>query len=374
MKISFLSVFPPYRGGIAQHSSQLKKYLSEKHQVQTINFKKLYPNIFFPGKNQFSDSSSIQGKRILSSINIITWFRTLRVIKKFKPDIFIFKFWNPFFVPCLYFILKGLKSNKQTKIIMVCDNIKPHESFPFSNFLIKKITRLVDGFIVQSSIVESELKTFINNPKYLKRFHPIYDNYPEKLDLKKARSKIKISHSKVILFFGLVRAYKGLDILLKSIKNIFKKNKDIMLLIVGESYEDENKYKKLILESGFQDRVIWINKFVSDNDVSLYFSAADLVVLPYKSASQSGVVPLAYNYEKPVVTSDLKSLSEVIVYGETGYTFKTQSELESIIIKFFENFDDKFYAEKIKEHKKLFSWEKFASSITELYDSINEKL
>jgi len=130
----------------------------------------------------------------------------------------------------------------------------------------------------------------------------------------------------------------------------------------------------LILESGFQDRVIWINKFVSDNDVSLYFSAADLVVLPYKSASQSGVVPLAYNYEKPVVTSDLKSLSEVIVYGETGYTFKTQSELESIIIKFFENFDDKFYAEKIKEHKKLFSWEKFASSITELYDSINEKL
>ena len=187
MKISFLSAFPPYRGGISKHSSLIYKYLIKNHEVQALNFSKLYPSIFFPGKTQYDNNLGSIGKRVLNSTNLISWNKTANSIQKYNPDVFIFKFWHPFFVPCYNYIINRIKKKVNCRVIMICDNIFPHEKFPFSKFLIKKLISKVDGFVVQSSIVEKELKSLIKDPVYVKKFHPIYNNYPDSMRVSDAR-------------------------------------------------------------------------------------------------------------------------------------------------------------------------------------------
>ena len=368
-------MFPPYRGGISKHSSLIYSHLCNKHNVQALNFKKLYPGIFFPGKSQYDYELGETGKKILSSTNFLTWFRTVKVIKKYNPDVLLFKFWHPFFVPAYNFIIKRIKKRCKANIIMVCDNILPHEKFPFSEFMIKSMIKNVDGFIVQSSIVERQLKALNPSALYVKRFHPIYDSYPKKINKALAKEMLKIKKSKVVLFFGFVREYKGLDILIKSMDRVFEKNNDMVLLIAGECYSSKKKYINLISKTKYKKNIIWIDEFISDKDVSKYFSSSDVVVLPYRTASQSGVIPLAYHYNKPVISSDLESLKEVILEGKTGYTFKTGSmrKLQDKIFNFFDNYDSDLYQKNIIKYKNTFSWDFFISGIEEVVDRLNER-
>ena len=376
MRISFLSVFPPYRGGISEHSSLIYKHLIKNNKVQALNFKKLYPSLFFPGKTQYNVSSKESiGSRVIDSVNFISWIKTVDYICKYKPDLLIFKFWHPFFAPCYNFIIKRVKAKYAINVIMICDNIYPHEKFPFARKIIKKLADNVDAFIVQSSIVEKELHSLINAPVYEKVNHPIYDSYPLALDKDSAKKRIDIVGEKIVLFFGIIRSYKGLDILIKSMEKVFENDSQIRLLIVGECYSNKNLYMKLINSSNHKDRIVWVDKFVEDSDVSAYFSAADVVVLPYRTASQSGVIPLAYHYNKPVITSDLESLVEVVKDGKTGLIYNSDKEEDLClkILDFFKNHKSGLYEKNIIEYKQSFSWDDFEKSIIRITDILNER-
>ena len=372
MRISFISVFPPYRGGISAHSNLILKELKKNNDVQAINFTRLYPSVFFPGKSQYNDTEELTGNRTLDSINPITWKKVASSIKDNNSNVVIFKFWHPFFIPCYYYIIKKLKKYSDCKILMIFDNIFPHESFPFSTILLKKILANVDGCIVQSATVEEELKALVSEPIYAKVFHPIYDNYPNIIDKKKARLQLNINESNVVLFFGLIRDYKGLDSLILSMEKVFEKNKNMRLLIAGECYGNKEKYNSMIQASKYSDKIFWKEEYIDENEVGIYFSASDVVVLPYISASQSGIIPLSYHYNKPVIASDLVGLREVIDIGKTGYVFdpRLKGALSNSILDFFKNYDENYYKSNIELYKKNFAWSNFEDSILGLLDRL----
>ena len=244
----------------------------------------------------------------------------------------------------------------------------PHEPFPFTKVLLNYFFKYVDAFIVQSAKVEKELKSIIPNPNYDKVFHPVYDNYPNPIDKRDAKLKLKMQDSDIVLFFGLIRKYKGLDKLILSMEKVFEEKSNIKLLIVGECYGEKKKYLSLIEKSKYSDRILWVEEYVKESEVNLYFSASDVVVLPYLSASQSGIIPLAYNYNKPVIVSDLEGLAEVVDVGKTGHVFnsKLKNDLSQKILDFFNSYDDKYYTINIDEYKNNFKWSNFEDSILKL--------
>ena len=280
MNISFISVFPPYRGGISTHSHLILNELKKNNNVQAINFIKLYPSIFFPGKSQYGNNEKIIGERILNSTNPLKWKKVVSKIKENKSQLIIFKFWHPFFIPCYNYIIKKIKKDTNIKIAMIFDNIFPHEPFPFSKILLKKLLSNVDIHIVQSSKVEKELKKIAPNSLYDKVFHPIYNNYPCAIDKEDAKSKLNIAEADVVLFFGLIRGYKGLDKLILSMEKVFETRSDVKLLIAGECYSDKQKYISMIKKSKYSDKILWKEEYINEDEVSIYFSAANVVVLP----------------------------------------------------------------------------------------------
>ena len=375
MKISFISVFPPYRGGISTHSKLILNELKKNNEVQAINFIKLYPSIFFPGKSEYNADKYVMGDRMLSSINPLTWRRVVSSIKRNKSDILIIKFWHPFFVPCYNYIINKIKRNSDCKIMMIFDNIFPHEAFPFSKLLLKKLLINVDAHIVQSGKVERDLNSLLSNPIYDKVFHPIYDNYPKAINKKDAKSQLQLSNSDVVLFFGLIRDYKGLDLLISSMETVFKNNSNIKLLIAGECYGNKDKYIQMIQKSQYSERILWKEEYIKDDAVNIYFSASDVVVLPYISASQSGIIPLSYHYNKPVIVSDLEGLKEVVDIGKTGHVFnhKSREDLSLSILKFFKSYDEEYYNKNIQEYKLNFAWSNFQDSIVKLIGSLKNE-
>tara|TARA_Y100001960_G_C14501175_1_gene741674 strand:- start:30 stop:803 length:774 start_codon:yes stop_codon:yes gene_type:complete len=256
---------------------------------------------------------------------------------------------------------------------MIFDNIFPHESFPFSKILLKKNLANVDAYIVQSSNVEKELKSLVDNPIYDKVFHPIYNNYPDAISKKEAKSKLNIYESNVVLFFGLIRDYKGLDLLILSMEKVFKQKQDIKLVIAGECYGDKSKYISMIRDSKYSDKILWIEEYIKEDQVNIYFSASDVVVLPYISASQSGIIPLSYHYNKPVIVSDLEGLREVVDIGKTGHVFfhKKEGDLSSSILNFFTDYDEDYYWSNIESYKSNFAWGNFESSIKNLLNRLS---
>jgi len=373
LKISFISVFPPYRGGISNHSNLILNELKNNNDIHIVNFKKLYPSIFFPGKSQYDDKCTI-GHRSLSSTNPITWMKVVSDIKSNDSELLIIKFWHPFFIPCYRYIAKKIKKTTNCKVIIIYDNIFPHESFPFVKFLLKRFLVYADAHIVQSAKVERELKQILSNPIYDKVFHPIYDNYSDSIDKEDAKLELKIQDSNIILFFGLIRKYKGLDLLISSMEKVFEKNSKIKLLIAGECYGEKKKYISLIEKSKYSNRIYWVEEYIKDSEVNLYFSASDVVVLPYISASQSGIIPLAYNYNKPVIVSNLEGLAEVVNIGKTGYVFnsKSKNDLSIKILDFFDSYDEKFYVKNIKEYKNNFKWSNFVKATLNLINKLDK--
>ena len=373
MKISILSVGPPYRGGISEQASQLYSKLSETHDVNLINFKRQYPRILFPGKTQIESNPSTfikKNHRIIDSINPYSWISTAKFIIKSAPDMMVIRFWNPFFSISNGYIIKKVKQAlPKIKVIAICDNILPHERRFIDRSLIKYLFNKIDGFIVMSDKVENELLDLINHPRYKKTYHPVSfkENDIKKID---AREKLQIDKEKVILFFGFIRKYKGLDVLIKSTKYLNANLKGYKILICGECYENKEKYLNLISKHSTKDEIEWIDQYIPDELAKLYFSASDIIVLPYKSASQSGVIPLSYSYNKPVIASNIPGIKEMIDDGRTGYLFNSNDEkdLSEKIINFFNSKID--YEVNIKKFKQQFSWDNFIEELLELYKSI----
>ncbi|RMD94964.1 MAG: glycosyltransferase [Calditrichaeota bacterium] len=371
MKITLISTAYPLRGGIAQYTGILYRELQKKHEVNVITFKRQYPKFLFPGKTQQESSKNasikIESEAIIDSINPMTWLRVFLKIKKNKPDLIIFKYWMPFFAPCFGTITWLTKRFTTTKILYICDNVMPHERRPGDRLLTRFALGKADFFIVQSNVVKNDLLELLPNANYKKVAHPVYDIFGKLIEKNKARKELGIVTPRVILFFGFIRAYKGLDLLLEAMPEILK-NLELKLLVVGEFYEDEQKYRQLIDKLGIADQVIIHSDFVPNENVYLYFSAADVVVLPYKSATQSGIVPLAYHFNKPCIVTDVGGLSEVVLDNKTGFVVEPNDPvaLAQAVIRFYREGKEARFMENINKEKKKYSWENLVEAIEEL--------
>ena len=369
MRITLIGPFPPFRGGISDFNTALFNELDISHDIQILNYSTQYPKFLFPGKTQYKDNfgESLKSERILSSINPFTWSKTVNKIIEFQPDLVVIHYWMPFFAPALRKISVSLKKKIYVKIIAICHNLVPHENRVYNQLFTKIFLNKVDRFVVMSESVKLDLLKIIPNAKYKLTPHPIYNIFGNSIDKEIAKKNLGINAKNVILFFGLIREYKGLDILLKSIPIIKQELNDFIVIVAGECYEKTEKYSAIVEELKIQDSVDFRFKFISDHEVSEYFSAANVVALPYRSATQSGIIQIAYNFDRPIIVSDVGGLAEIVLNGETGYVVKPDSnEFAKAIIKYFK--EDKFeeFSKNIKVHKHLFSWEKFIDNLMEL--------
>ena len=368
MKVIIIGSAYPYRGGIAHYTGLLYKALLKRgHIVKVVTFKRQYPRFLFPGKTQVESGGlveKIETSQLIDSINPFNWLRVGFKVASEKPDIVIFKYWMPFFAPCFGTIALIVKTFSKAKILFICHNIVPHERTILDTALTKFAFLFVDHFIVQSSAVESDLLKIRPGASYKKVYHPVYEIFGTSIEKVKARQILGLRpDEKVLLFFGYVREYKGLDILLRAMKFVLA-NFQVKLLVVGEFYDKPQRYYQIVEEDGISDHVIFKNEYVKSDEVKIYFSASDVVVLPYKSATQSGIVKIAYNFNKPVIATNVGGLPEVVLDGKTGFIVEpSPQKIADAIVKFFrENLADEF-SKNVELEKKKYSWDALVEAI-----------
>jgi glycosyltransferase involved in cell wall biosynthesis len=374
MNIISLGPAYPYRGGPAAFNDRLaQQFTAEGHNIEIVTFSLQYPRILFPGKTQYTDGPAPQGVKItrnLNSINPFNWIRTGLKIKKEKPDILLVRYWLPFMGPCFGTVARIAKSNGHTAVICIFDNVIPHEKRPGDNLLTKYFIRSIDGAIVMSQTVFDDLKTFrVNIPVKLSP-HPLFDNYGILIKREEALAALKLcADNSYLLFFGFIRAYKGLDLLIEAFSDIRLRNRKLKLIIAGEFYEDDTLYLELIRKFNIENDVIFFAHFIKDSEVSLFFSVADLVVQPYKTATQSGVTQIAFHFEKPMLVTDVGGLREIVPDGKCGYVVKPEpKEITEAILDYFDNNRTAQFTEGVKQEKAKFSWDKMTASIIEVYN------
>lgn len=371
MKIAILSPFYPFRGGLAQLNARLYKELGKKNEVKAFTFTTLYPSLLFPGKTQFvtkDDSATIiDSKRVLSSVNPISYVRAAMCINKFSPDILIIPYWMSFLAPAFGVVSRLVR--KKTKIISLVHNAIPHEKRFFDKSASWFFFKSCDGFIVMSEPVKNDLLDIIPRANYLLTPHPIYDHYKEPGDKKTAQVSLGLALTKkTLLFFGLIRDYKGLDVLIEAMSFL---DSSYQLMIAGESYEDFHTYRKLIEKSLFKNNIKVMEQYIPDDMVSTIFSAADLLVLPYRSATQSGVVALAYHLELPMVVTNVGALGKAISSSDTGIVvneINPKSIAEGIKTYFANKPKQAEFSANIKSEKKRLSWASFAEKAQAFFE------
>ncbi len=362
----------PLRGGGITTYNQLlcKALLSAGHQCKIVSFSLQYPNFLFPGKSQYTTEPAPEGLEIESLVNSVNPFNWLKVgwyLRKQKPDMLIVRYWIPFMGPCLGTILRVVRGNKHTEIVCVTDNIIPHEKRfgdkPFTKYFIGPVHR----FITMSDKVLNDLKLFTNKPG-LKIDLPLFDNFGKKVSQLEARNFLQIPHNKkTLLFFGFIRKYKGLDILIEAI-GILKANnasiyQNIYVVIAGEFYEDEAQYRQLINDLDIADVFVLKTAFIPDNEVKYYLSSADVLVQPYKSATQSGVTPLAYDFELPMIVTNVGGLADNVPNGKVGVVCQPTASSFADAIESFFKLDPDMLLQNIQQEKKLFTWDVFVKKL-----------
>ncbi|GEO10046.1 glycosyltransferase family 4 protein [Segetibacter aerophilus] len=360
----------PLRGGLASFNERLaRQFTSEGIYVSIYTFSLQYPGFLFPGTTQYSTElppKDIDIKVVINSINPFNWLKVGNELKRLKPDIVVVRYWLPFLGPCLGTILRIVKSNRHSKIICIADNIKPHEKragdVPFTKYFIPP----VDGFVTMSDKVMKDLTSLTNKPAQ-KVVHPLYDNFGEQLSKQDARKYLGLPlHEKIILFFGFIRQYKGLDLLLKALALPSLKQAGIKLLIAGEFYEDRKAYDLLISDNNLLPQLILKTDFIPDSEVKYYLSAADFVIQPYKNATQSGVTPLAYHFEKPMLVTNVGGLPDLVPAGKVGVVAEpTPESIAANILKLYE-LGENYFLPHLREEKKKYSWHNLTSHIVRL--------
>lgn len=362
--ISFVSVFPPYRGGISNFSDYLYRHLNKKTDVTPINFKVLYPDFLFPGATQYLESdAAIYSERKLHSYNPFNWNKTAAQITDSNPDVLLFSFWHPFFIPAFNHIIKKVKKqNPQIQVCTVAHNVKPHENFPFSKKLLTSFFSKNDLVIVLSEQTKIEFNKLNILTSVIKIFHPVYSRKVPDTPKVELRKKYGVTDGdKVPLFFGLIRDYKGLDVLIQALNKLDLNSLNIRPFIVGEFYTDKSKYLDLIKYEHVEQYKI-IDRFVSQEEANELFTIADALILPYKTASQSGVFNDALNFKLPAIVSNQPGLIEHISNNESGMIFESEnvSQLSSML-------EDFFTSNRLKDNissnltalKEQLSWENF---------------
>ncbi len=370
MNILILGTAYPLRGGIAHYNALLYTHLKKNHRVEIISFKRQYPKMFFPGKTQVETGDPglpVASEPLIDSVNPFNWVRVGLTLRKRNADAVIFKYWLPFFGPCLGTICALIKAGRRTKVVAICDNVIPHEHRPGDALFTWFAFKFVDAFIVQSDSVERDLLHTVDEPLYRKVPHPVYEIFGARRDKMEARAALGIRDAKVILFFGYVRPYKGLHVMIDAMKEV-KKSLRVKLLVVGEFYDDEEKYRWHISDAQVRDVIDVVSDYVPNEKVGEYFSAADAVVLPYLSATQSGIAQIAYNFEKPVIATNVGGLAEVVVDGVSGLIVPPNdpARLADAIRRFYsENLEDALSAGAAREKKK-YTWDHMVEAIEQL--------
>ncbi|MDG1347958.1 MAG: glycosyltransferase [Crocinitomicaceae bacterium] len=370
MKIAFLGTAHPFRGGLAAFNERLAQaYQKQGDEVKIFTFTTQYPNFLFPGKSQFSDSPApldIKIERTLSSINPISWFKTAEKINACEPDIVVTRFWLPFMGLALGSVLRRL--NKNIKVVCIVDNLIPHEKRAGDKIFTKYFLPPVDGFICMSEAVKNDFKQFKTKAPIEFSPHPIYD-YGELTSKEVARGKLQLNPTdKIILFFGIIRDYKGLDWLIEAFSQTRYEENGYKLLIAGKFYTDNKPYLELISKHELNDFIILHDRFISDSDVGLYFNSANLVVQPYKHATQSGVAQIAYHFEKPMIVTNVGGLGEIVPNNIAGYV--VEPEVDAIakgIYDFFVLEKEEDFIAGVRQEKTKYSWDKFIAAMAKLY-------
>jgi len=374
MKVIIAGSAHPLRGGLASYNERLaSEFKKQKNEVSIETFSLQYPKILFPGKTQYSNSPAPEDLRInqsINSINPLNWIKVGLKIKKQKPDLLIFKFWLPFMGPCFGTIARIAKKNRHTKVITIIDNLIPHEKRPGDRLLTNYYIKSSDGFIAMSKSVFDDINCFDKKKPRCLSPHPIFDNFGEKIRKSKALENLGLSNEfKYILFFGFIRDYKGLDLLLDAFADERFRRLPVKLIVAGEFYTDGQKYLTMIEEKGLKEYIILRNDFIPNEEVANYFCACDIVAQPYKTATQSGVTQIGFHFEKSMLVTNVGGLSEIITNGKIGYvTQPDKKEIANALIDFFSSDLIDTFEKNIVEEKKKYSWEEMYKNIIKLFN------
>ena len=372
LKIVIVGPAWPLRGGLSTYNERLcLQFQNEGHEASILSFKLQYPSILFPGKTQLSSDPATENITIdtaMNSINPFNWIRVGLKYKKMAPDIMVFRYWMPFMAPCLGTIARIASSNKKTKVVAIADNIYPHEKHFYDNICTNYFVKSMHGFITMSQSVLADLKKLVPQKPSQYIPHPMYDNFGASIEKQTAKKQIGLDPQfNYLLFFGFIRHYKGLDILLKAFADTRLRQLNVKLLIAGEYYEDSSPYKQLIKELKLEDWVVEHNDFIPNPMVSAYFSASDMVVQTYHSATQSGVTQIAYHFNKPMLVTNVGGLAETVPHGEVGYvTEKDEKAIADALVDFYTNQKEGSFSKNAAEFKKHFSWEKISLGLRNL--------
>ncbi len=375
MKIILLGTAYPYRGGLAAFNERLARQLiSEGHDVEIVTFTLQYPNFLFPGKTQYSDEpepKDLKITRLMNSVNPFSWFKTGRKIRKTGADLLVIKFWIPLMAPCLGTIARIVKRHKsrgkgqRTEVVSILDNVIPHEKRPLDKLLVRYFVNSVDRFVAMSDSVLSDLRLFTKDKPAVLSPHPLYDNFGESVPKDVARLQLGIPDGQtVLLFFGFIRDYKGLDLLMRAYADERIDKSKVRLVVAGEFYNNGQKYRDLEQQLGLENKIDWRTTFISDYAVKGYFCAADLIVQPYKSATQSGVTQIAYHFCKPMLVTRVGGLAEIVPDGKVGYVVDVDAtHVADAIIDFCNRGDVECFKEGILEEKKKYEWSRMSDAV-----------
>ena len=378
------SAHPLRGGGLTTFNHRLaKEFMAEGHDCQIYSFSLQYPSFLFPGKSQYSDEPAPEGikiKSVINSINPFNWIKIGRRLRKENADIIIVRYWLPFMGPALGTILRKVKKNKHTKIICLADNIIPHEKRVGDKSFTRYFLKSCDAFITMSEKVLGDLRLFqkampdgkLSKPAKLVQ-HPLYDNFGAIISKKEARLHLGLpENDKIILFFGFIRKYKGLDILFEAMADDRIKNTGIKLVVAGEFYDDEKKYREQIQTLGIGNQLILKTDFIPDSEVKYYLCAADAVVQPYRNATQSGVTPLAYHFEKPMIVTNVGGLPALVPHEKAGLVAEPDTQaIADSILRFYQLGED-YFIPHLRTEKQKYSWENMVHSILQLANEIQK--
>ena len=351
-----------------------RAFMDKGHDVTLFTFSLQYPSILFPGKTQYADEPAPGGLDIrvrINSINPFNWISVGREISRLRPDLLIIRYWMPFMAPCLGTIARVVKKNGHTRVVAITDNVLPHEKQPGSRQLTRFFVRHNHGFVTLSQSVRDDLVELDVDPDAITVCpHPLYDNFGEPVSPPKAREQLQLpANPALVLFFGFIREYKGLDLLLEAFAHERMRDVDARLLVAGEFYDKPATYRQLAKELDIEEKIIWHSHFIPNDQVRWYFSAADLVVQPYKRATQSGVTQVAYHFERPMVVTNVGGLPEMVSQGRAGYVVEPDpGEIAGAMADFFLHRRAKDLHGTLKEEKKRFSWDKLVDSLLHIAD------
>lgn len=378
MKKRIIIVGPayPYRGGIADFNERLaREFVSEGHEVTIYTFTLQYPGFLFPGKTQYAEGPAPEGLHIVrkvNSVNPFNWLKVGREIRRQRPDMVMIRFWLPFMAPCLGTIARVVRRDKHIKVVALLDNVVPHEKRIGDKVFARYMIKSVGGYVAMSEAVLADAKSFDDTKPLALTPHPLYDSFGAKATREEAIGALGLdSDTRYILFFGLIRDYKGLDLLLRAFADGRLRGKGVKLIVAGEFYGNAEFYERLEQELGMAEHIVWYKEFVPADKVRYFFAAADLVAQPYKSATQSGITQIAYHFERPMLVTDVGGLAEIVPHGKVGYVTKPEvADIADALVDFVDHRSEADYREGILQEKAKYAWSNMTAALFEVAEKI----